>query len=128
MWCFNINIYGDTYIEAGVPYIATCNVSQFKENIATFFNARISGTDQLSFTIRHSTTFGCYYLSATYVICQSSLCSCDVDGLATHWTYNTPADLYSPVTFKCSSSDNNGVLQTSERLTPIVPSKCVVLR
>ena len=128
MWCFNINIYGDTYIEAGVPYIATCNVSQFEENRATYFNVRISDTDQLRFIIRHSTIFGCYYLSAKYVLCQSSLWSCDVDGLATQWTYNTPADVSYSVTFICSSSDNNGHLATSEPWTPIVPSKCVVFK
>ena len=128
MWCFSINIYGDTYIEAGVPYMVTCNVSESKEDRITILHAKISDTDQLTFTIRHSTTFGCYYLSDIYVLCQSSLCSCDVDGLATQWTYNTPADLSDPVRFRCSSSNNNGGLQTSEPWTPIVPSKCVVFK
>jgi hypothetical protein len=53
VWCFTINIYGETCIEAGVPYLITCNVKQVKVNRITNFNARISDTDQLGFIIRH---------------------------------------------------------------------------
>ena len=121
-------MFGDTYIEARVPYMVTCNVSQFIENRITNFNARISDTDQLDFSIGHSTECGCFYLFSTYVLCQSGLCSCDMDGLATHWTYNTPADLSSPVTFRCTTNDNDGALQTSAPWTPIIHGKCVVFK
>ena len=111
VWCFTINIYGDTYIEAGVPYKVTCNVSQYRDNRITLYNAFISNDDKQTFTIAHSNVTGCYYQKLTiYVLCQSGLCSCDTDGLATHWIYSTPADLSSSVTFICSSSDNNGAL------------------
>ena len=128
VWCFTINIYGETYIEAGGPYMVTCNVSQFKEDRATYFYSEISNIDQSVFTLRHSTTLGCFYLSGAYVLCQPGVCSCDIDGLATHWIYNTPADLSSPVTFICSSSYNDGVSKSSEPWTPILPSKCVVFK
>ena len=61
MWSFTITIYGETYIAAGIPYMVTCNVSQFKEGRITNFNANVSDTDQLGFTIRHSTEFGCFF-------------------------------------------------------------------
>ena len=126
---FTINIYGDTYIEAGVPYKVTCNISQYRNNRITLYSAFISTDDKQTFIIAHSNTIGCYYSQAgKYVLCQSSVCSCDRDGLATHWIYNTPADLSSSVTFICSSSDNNGALQTSEQLTPTVPCKCLVFK
>ena len=70
VWCFTINIYGETCIEAGVPYLITCNVKQFKVNRITNFNASISDTDQLGFIIRHSTEFGCFYLYGRYGLCQ----------------------------------------------------------
>jgi hypothetical protein len=99
MWSFTITIYGETYIAAGVPYMVTCNVSQFKEGRITNFNANVSDTDQLGFTIRHSTEFGCFYMSGTYVLCQSDLCSCDTDGLASHWIYNSFTKQYTMATF-----------------------------
>ena len=126
MWSFTINIYGDTYIESRVPYMVTCTISKFKEGRITTFNVKKSATDQLGVSIRHSTEYGCFILSGTYRLCQSSLCSCDTDGLATHWIYSTPADLSSSVTFICSSSDNNGVLQSSVQWTPTVSCKCLV--
>jgi hypothetical protein len=36
---FTINIYGETCIEAGVPYMITCNVKQFKVNRITNFKS-----------------------------------------------------------------------------------------
>ena len=122
VWCFDINIYGDTYIEAGVLYMATCNVSQYKDDRITRFYAGISNDDQLSFVIRHSPTIGCYYVSNGTKRCQSSLCSCDMDGLATHWIYSTPANLSSPVTFTCAS-DNNGIRENSGKWIPFIASK-----
>jgi hypothetical protein len=86
VWCFTINIYGETYIEAGVPYIVTCNVSQVKEDRTNYFYSKISNINQSIFTLRHSSILGCLYLSGTYVLCQPGVCSCDIDGLATHWT------------------------------------------
>jgi hypothetical protein len=32
MWSFAITIYDETYIEAGIPYMVACNVSQSKED------------------------------------------------------------------------------------------------
>ena len=58
-----------------------------------------------------TTEFGCFYLYGRYGLCQPGVWSCDVDGLATHLIYNKSADLSSPVTFTCSSNDNNEVLQ-----------------
>jgi hypothetical protein len=128
LWCFTIDISGDTYIEPGVLYIITCNVSHFLESRRTIYNAKISITDQLDFSIFHSNSFGCLYrVPGEYTLCQSSVCSCDVDGLATHWTYNTSADLSSPVTFRCSSKNNDGNLETSKPWTPTIPCKCLAL-
>lgn len=128
MWCFAIDISGDTYIEPGVPYMVTCTVSHFLDIRRTIYNARISITDQLDFSVVHSKSFGCLYrVPGEYTLCQSSVCFCDVDGLATHWTYNTSIDLSSPVTFRCSSKSNDGYLETSKPWTPTIPCKCLVL-
>ena len=108
--------------------MVTCNVSHFVDIRRTIYIAEISVDDQLTFHIAHSPSIGCYYLdSGKYSLCQSSVCSCDVDGLATHWTYNTSADLSSPVTFRCSSKNNDGDLETSKTWTPTIPCKCLVL-
>jgi hypothetical protein len=125
VWCFNISISGETYIEAGVPYMVTCNVSYFVNNRVTTHSAKLSDNDIIVFIISHSTTSGCYYQSSTggYTVCPSSLCSCDTDGLATHWIYNTPTDLSSTVTFRCTSTDSDDTLHTSEPWTPTVPCK-----
>ena len=126
MWCFNISISGKTYIEAGVPYMVTCNVSHFVNNRRTTYIARIINNDWTVFIIAHSTTSGCYYEDSTggYTVCPSSLCSCDTDGLATHWVYNTPTDVSSTVTFRCTSTDSDDKLHTSETWIPTVPCKC----
>ena len=125
MWCFNISISGKTYIEAGVPYMVTCNVSHFVNNRRTTYSAFISNNVLVDFLIAHSTTSGCYYLDgASYTVCPSSLCSCDTDGLATHWVYNTPTDVSSTVTFRCTSTDSDDKLHTSETWIPTVPCKC----
>lgn len=108
--------------------MVTCNISQFKEDRLTYFYSIISDIDQRIFTLRHSTTLGCFYLSGTYILCQPVVCSCELGGLATHRIYNTPANLSSPVTFSCASSNNNGILHTSVPWTPIVTSKYVVFR
>ena len=50
-----------------------------------------------------------------------------MDGLVTHWVYSTPADLMSPVTFRCASESNEGNLETSKPWTPTIPCKCLVL-
>ena len=128
MWCFTIDIYGGTYIEPGVPYMVTCNVSHFLDIRRTIYIAKISVDDQLTFHIAHSPSIGCYYQDYNnYTLCQSSICSCDVDGLATHWAYNTPADLTSPVTFRCTSKSDEGYLETSKAWTPTIPCKCLFL-
>jgi len=128
LWCFTIDISGDTYIEHGVPYMVTCNVSHFLDIRRTTYFAKISDDDKLSFDIAHSPSIGCYYLdSGKYTLCQSSVCSCDVDGLATHWVYNTSADLSSQVTFSCASENNEGNLETSKPWTPTIPCKCLAL-
>ena len=126
MWCFNISISGKTYIEAGVPYMVTCNVSHFVNNRITTYSASISNNDLVVFIIAHSTTSGCYYAGSTggFTVCPSSLCSCDTDGLATHWVYNTPTDVSSTVTFRCTSTDSDDKLHTSETWIPTVPCKC----
>jgi hypothetical protein len=126
VWCFNISISGETYIEAGVPYMVTCNVSYFVNNRITTHSAKLSDSDPIVFIIAHITTSGCYYQNSTgsFTVCPSSLCSCDTDGLATHWIYNTSTDLSSTVTFRCTSADGDGKLHNSEPWTPIVPCKC----
>ena len=50
-----------------------------------------------------------------------------MDGLATHWAYNTPADLMSPVTFRCTSESDEGYLETSKPWTLTIPCKCLAL-
>jgi len=126
MWCFTINISGETYIEPGVPYKVTCTVSHFLKNRRTGYSAIISSYDITQFVIVHVVTGECVYRTSTGTpLCPSSLCSCDTDGLATHWIYNTPTDLASPVTFRCESR-NEGILTSSEKLIPTIPSKCLV--
>ena len=127
VWCFTINISGKTYIEAGVPYMVTCSVSQYGDNRVTLYMVKLSETDTQTFTIAHSKSIGCFYQgSGAYLTCQSGLCSCDVNGLATHWTYYISDNLTSTVMFSCSSNDNNEVLQTSNKWTPTIPRKCLV--
>ena len=127
MWCFTINISGETYIEAGVPYVITCSVSQYRDNRETIYRAELSGAVTQTFIIAHSKSIGCYYQSpGRYIPCQSGLCSCDMNGLAAHWTFNTSDNLTSPVTFRCSSIDNDGVIQTSNTWEPTVARKCFV--
>jgi hypothetical protein len=129
VWCFTVNIYGNTYIEVGVPYKVTCNVGQYNDNRITFYSAFISNGNKQTFIIAHATTNECYYQKVgAYVLCQPGVCSCDTDGLATHWTYSTSADLSSPVTFTCSSNVNNGILQTSEPWTPTISCKYLVFK
>ena len=125
IWCFTINISGETYIEPGVPYNVTCTVSEFLENRRTGYSAIISSADIIDIVIIHLVTGECVYRSPTGTpLCQSSICACDTDGLATHWIYNTPTDVSSTVTFRCTSTDSDAISHTSDPWTPTVPSKC----
>ena len=127
--CFTISISGETYIEPGVPYSVTCTVSEFLKNRRTGYSAIISSEDITTFVIVHHVTGQCYYRTPTSTsLCSSSLCSCDTDGLATHWIYNTPTDLASSVTFRCSSKNNARTLTSSEPFIPAIPSKCLLFR
>ena len=127
--CFTINISGETYIEPGVPYNVTCTVSDFRENRRTIYSAKISEDDVTDFVIVDLKIGACVYgAPAAYPPCQSSICSCDMDGLATHWTYNTPTALSSLVTFICTSKNNEGSLVSSDSWIATVPSKCFVLK
>ena len=124
MWCFNIIISGETYIEAGVPYLVTCNVSHFVDIRRTSYNSRIADNDPIVIIIAHSTTSGCFYQEdASFIPCPNSLCSCDTDGLATHWVYNAPTDLSSTVIFRCTSTDSDAKLHTSDTWAATVPCK-----
>jgi hypothetical protein len=77
--------------------MVTCNVSHFLEIRRTIYIAKIFVDDQLAFHIAHSPSTGCNYEDyGKHTLCQSIICSCDVDGLATYWVYSTPADLMSP--------------------------------
>ena len=107
--------------------MATCNVSHFVNNRRTTYSAIISDNELIVFIIAHSKTSGCYYQDSTssFTVCPNSLCSCDTDGLATHWIYNTPTDLSSAVTFRCSSTDSDAKLYTSESWTPTLLCKCL---
>ena len=126
IWCFTINISGETYIEPGVPYNVTCTVSEFLENRRTGYSANISSADDITqFIIIHVATGECVYRTSTGTpLCQSSICACDTDGLATHWIYNTPTDLASSVVFRCDSKSNTGILISSEPFIPSIASKC----
>ena len=125
IWCFTINISGETYIEPGVPYKVTCTVSDFLKNRRTGYSAIISSADITDFVIIHLVTGECVYRSPTGTpLCQSSICACDTDGLATHWIYNTPTDLASSVVFRCDSKSNTGILISSEPFIPSIASKC----
>jgi hypothetical protein len=75
--CFTISISGETYIEAGVPYMVACTVSHFVDNRITTYSARMSDNVPIGFIIGHSTTSGCYYQESTgiFTVCPSSLCS-----------------------------------------------------
>ena len=127
--CFTINISGETYIEPGVPYKVTCTVSEFLENRRTIYSTTISRDDVTDFVIVDLKTGECVYrTTASFTPCQSSICSCDMGGLATHWTYSTPTDLSSSVTFMCTSKNNEGSLLSSNPWIPTVPSKCFVLK
>ena len=127
MWCFTINISGETYIESGVPYKATCTVSESLENRRTIYSAIISNDDITDFAIVDLKTGDCVYrTTAGFPPCQSSICSCDTDGLTTHWTFYTPTHLSSSVTFICASKNNEGYVISSDAWIPTVPSKCFV--
>jgi hypothetical protein len=128
--CFTISISGETYIEPGVPYKVTCTVSEFLENRKTTYTAIISNDDITRYTILDSKIGGCNYKTriTSFSLCQSSICSCDMNGLATHWTYNTPTNLVTMVTFRCESKRNETQLANSEGLIPTIPSKCLVFR
>ena len=128
--CFTIDISGETYIKPGVPYKVTCTVSDFLENRRTFYSAIIFDQDATDVSITDRTTGGCVYKTTITVFspCQSSICSCDIDGLATQWTYSPPTDLSSSVAFVCSSKNNEGYLFGSEKWIPTIPSKCFVLK
>ena len=124
IWCFTISISGETYIEPGVPYKVTCTVSEFLKNRRTGYSAIISNADITDFVIIHLVTGECVYRTSTGTpLCQSSICACDTDGLATHWIYYTPTDLASSVAFRCDSKNNEGILINSEQLIPTIPSK-----
>jgi hypothetical protein len=127
MWCFTINISGETYIEAGVPYMVTCSVSQHRDNRVTLYSAELSEAVAQTFIIAFSNSNGCYYQeTGGYVPCQSGLCTCDMNGLATHWTFSRPDSLSSPVTIRCSSKDSHDVAQTSSAWKPTIARKCLV--
>ena len=105
--------------------MVSCNVSYFVNNRITTYNARISDNNPIVIIIGHTTTSGCYYQYSTggFTVCPGSLCSCDTDGLATHWIYNTPTDLSSTLSFRCTSVDRDDKLHSSEPWTPTVPCK-----
>jgi hypothetical protein len=126
--CFTINISGETYIEPGVPYKVTCTVSDFLKNRRTTYSAIISSDDITELIILDRVTGGCNYKTpiTSYSLCQSSICSCDMNGLSTHWAYTTPTDLAVMVTFRCSSKNNAGEEASSGTLIPAIPSKCLV--
>ena len=127
MWCFTISISGETYIEPGVPYKITCTVSHFLKNRRTSYIAIISEDDIAQITIIHVATGECVYRTPTGApLCPSSLCSCDIDGFATNWTYNTPTDLASSVAFRCDSKNNEGTVTSSETFIPVFASECLV--
>ena len=126
--CFTISISGETYIEPGVPYKVTCTVSHFLKGRRTGYSATISSDDISEISIYHTVADECVYrITIGTPRCPSSLCSCDTDGLATHWTYNTPTDLALSVAFRCSSTEN-ATITTSEALIPAIPCKCLVFR
>ena len=103
--------------------------SEFLEDRRTIYSAAISNDDITDFVIVDLKTGGCLYrTTAGFPLCQSSRCSCDTDGLATNWTYNTPTDLSSLVTFRCTSKNNEEFLIHSNPWIPTVPSKCFVLK
>jgi hypothetical protein len=125
IWCFTINISGETYIEPGVPYNVTCTVSEFLKNRRTGYSAITSSVDITDISIYHVATGECVYRTSTgTALCQSSICACDTDGLATHWIYNTPTDLASSIAFRCDSKGNTGILISSETFIPSIVIKC----
>jgi hypothetical protein len=125
--CLAINISGDTYIETGVPYKVTCTVSEFEENRRTGYSAIITDEDITDLVIIHLASGECVYRTNNGTpTCPSSVCSCDTDGLATHWIYNTPTDCALSVTFRCNSKTNGGILTYSELFEPTIASKCLV--
>jgi hypothetical protein len=125
--CLAINISGDTNIETGVPYKVTCTVSEFKENRRTAYSAIIIDEDITELVIYHLASGECVYRTNNGTpTCPSSVCSCDTDGLATHWIYTTPTNFASSVTFRCNSKSNGGSLTYSEPFEPTIVSKCIV--
>jgi hypothetical protein len=125
--CFTINVSGKTYIEPGVPYKLTCTVSEVLENRNTRYSAFLSNGDITEIVIIHVVTGECVYRTSTGTpLCPSSVCTCDTDGLATHWIYSTPTDLASSVTFRCESENNERILTSSALFIPAIPSTCLV--
>ena len=105
----------------------SCTVGQDLIRRRTTYNAAISETDQLLFTIIY-TNSGCYYQdNGVALACLRHICYCDLNGLATHYVYNT-SSLSLPVEFTCTTENNNGDGETSDKLTPIIPCKCLVFK
>ena len=123
--CFTINITGETYIVPGGPYKVTCTVSDYLENRTTIYNAIKIGDDITEFKIFDIKTDGCLYRPLLNPLpCQSSICSCDLDGLSTNWIYSTPNNLSSSVKFRCTSKNNEKALVSSKEWIPTITSKC----
>lgn len=63
------------------------------------------------------------FMSPVSILCINASCACDDNGLTTHWTYDTPSHLPTPVIFSCFSSDNESRIANSDMLVPTILSK-----
>jgi hypothetical protein len=66
-----------------------CVCAVYRENRVTLYTAPTSDDDKMLLSIVYCKTTGSYFTDiGACSPCQSSICSCDMDALATHWTYN----------------------------------------
>ncbi|XP_063442035.1 hemicentin-1-like [Mytilus trossulus] len=121
IFSLNVGISGYPYIEPGVPYNVSCTVDEYQDNRRTTFFARTTDTYLEETTVWYYKRYGCFQLmSPVSILCINASCACDDNGLTTHWTYDTPSHLPTPVIFTCFSSDNESRIAQSDVLEPTI--------
>ncbi|CAC5380577.1 unnamed protein product [Mytilus coruscus] len=128
-YSLDVTIFGQTYIEPGVPYNVSCTVDEYRDNRKTTFSTSLSSGVQLGTTIVwYYKPYGCFLWSnATVTDCRNASCACDDNGLTTHWTYNTPLILSPPVMFRCFTTDNDSRIVQSDPFEANLPRKLQIL-
>lgn len=124
IYSLNVTISGYPFIEPGVPYNVSCTVDEYENNRRTSFFARTADTYLKETTVWYYKQYGCFlFMGPVSIPCINASCACDENGLTTHWTYDTPSHLPTPVMFTCFSSDNESRIANSDMLVPTILRK-----